>query len=401
MFRLCGVLIAITCLAQTGFVGAYEVPKDYQPPAGVTGAFEIPNDYEPPSTTKPLARDCPGQIHNVIFMIGDGMGIAQAALGRLALGEGKDSRLHLDRIPVNGIQFTFPDSASGLVTDSAASATALACGVKTENGALGMTPDGRSWASVAELAHARGMAVGLAVTSHLTDATPAGFSSHIASRKELDTIAAQQARTGYEVMLGGGMEYFESELDYLKSEGYAIATTRDELNDAPAGPIVGVFAEGGLEFKDAEPSLAEMTTEALERLAADPDGFFLMVEGSQIDWAGHANDEQYMVDRVLGFDAAVSVALDFAEKRSDTLLVITADHETGGLSLPAASDPSEPNPEWGATKHTSVPVPVYAYGPGALEFMGTYDNTFTSAKLARALRLVEFPACLNAAGRPK
>ena len=289
---------------------------------------------------------------NAILFVSDGTGPATITMARdFARAEEGRERLTLDSVLTGSIRTYATDSR---VTDSAAGATAFSTGVKTYNGAIAVDTLKRPLATVLEAAEARGMATGLVATSRLTHATPAAFAAHVPSRSMEDEIARQMLGHDIEVLLGGGRRHFRSEadggaradslnlLDAACAENYAVATDRAGFDSTHATPLLGLFAESHMNYEvdrdpAAQPSLAEMTTKALDLLAGNSDarenGFFLLVEGSRIDHAGHANDAAAHVREVLAYDEAVAAALDFARRDGRTLVVSTSDHETGGLSL--------------------------------------------------------------------
>ena len=336
-------------------------------------------------------------IKNVIFLIGDGTGIAQITSGQYAT-VGPDGLLNLQTMPVTG--FVKTHSSDNLITDSASGATAYSCGLKTYNGAIGVNPDKTPCKTILELAEEKGLSTGLVSTSSITHATPASFAAHVESRSMEDEIAAQFLNSGIEVLLGGGVEYFSSEeredsrdlVSEFREAGYQVLMNEDDLNNAESDRLLGLFAADGLEREQGEPSTAAMTSKALDVLSKNDDGFFLMVEGSQIDWGGHGNNSEYVINEVRDFDAAVKAALEFAQQDGETLVVLTADHETGGMTLQrqiAEGDSLEIY--WTTGYHTGTPVPLMAYGPGATAFMGWRDNTYVGKKLAEMLKLGELP----------
>lgn len=347
----------------------------------------------------PLVED--GPIKNIILLIGDGTGLAQITSGQLNL-VGADGYLHMQTMPVTGIVKTH--SSDNLITDSAAGATAYSCGVKTYNGAIGVTDDKKPCKTILEMAEEMGLATGLVATSSITHATPASYAAHVESRSMEDEIAAQMLESGADVLLGGGMEYFSSSEredsrdlvgDY-ESAGYEILTTRMELQNASSGKLLGLFSEDGMERNASEPLIADMTRKALDVLSTDDDGFFLMIEGSQIDWGGHGNDAEYVLEEVRDFDEAVKAALEFAQEDGETLVVLTADHETGGMTLnEQTEDGKGMEIYWTTGYHTGIPVPVMAYGPKAIEFTGWRDNTYIGIKLAELLGVGELPVILD------
>jgi alkaline phosphatase len=329
------------------------------------------------------AADSPPK--NVILLAGDGMGIGHITAARIA-GPGRDGRLAIDSMPVTGVVLTH--SANALVTDSAAAGTALATGHKTNNGTISQTPEGKPLVSLLKLAQTLGKAGGIISTKFITDATPAVFVSNAAKRSQRETIAKQTIESGAQVILGGGREDFLPRkdggarsdevnlLDEAKRLGYQVVQSREEMASANGGRILGLFAESSMTDGDSEPTLAEMTAKAISVLARNPKGFFLMSEGAKIDSEAHANNAEGVVREVLDFDKAVQTALEFAKKDKQTLVVVTADHDTGGLSVLEPSNDNQPfKAGWTTGGHTGNMVLVYAYGPGAVRFTGTHDNT--------------------------
>ncbi len=267
-------------------------------------------------------------VRNVILMIGDGMGVNQVTLARLIHG-----RLAMDDFPHTGLVLT--QSADSLVTDSAAGATALATGHKTNNFTVGQDPAGKPFESLAALAKRRGQSTGLVTTARLTDATPAPFAAHVANRKMEPEIANQLAASGVDVLMGGGAKFFPADVT-AKFAGYDIVRDSAALAAARGPKILGLFAPGHLPYvvdRTTEPSLTDMTRKALATLSRNPRGFFMMVEGERIDTAGHSSDAASVVNELLEFDATVAVAREFARTHPDTLVVVTADHATGGLAI--------------------------------------------------------------------
>jgi len=347
------------------------------------------------------------RVRNVILCIGDGMGINQVALARLT-AVGPEGKLHMERMPVSGLVRTH--SADDLVTDSAASNTALACGIKTDNGMVGMAPDEQPYCSILELARAQGMATGLVATSAITHATPASFGSHVKSRKMETTIAEHLIANRVNVLFGGGRRFFlpqsasdsarkddKNLIAEAKKAGYAYVETVGELRATRRPYMLGLFQVEALTTEPPEPSLEMLTREAIKTLrhahagsSTGNKGFFLMVEGSQIDWACHDNDADNMIRQTLLFDQAVAAAIDFALKDGRTLVIVTADHETGGLTFTKGKD-GRPQVHWSTKGHTGSPVPVYALGPGAKTFAGVQDNTEIAKKLAQLMNLRPFP----------
>lgn len=339
------------------------------------------------------------RVRNVIVFIGDGMGLGEiASTARKYLGRGKF--LELQKAPVTGLITTYPAEAD--ITDSAAGATALSGGYKTRNGMVGVSPDSVAHRTIMELAMENTMKTGLVVTSAITDATPAAFATHVPARKQQALIAEQLVHSTVNVMLGGGAEYFLPQADggersdgrdlfkEAAAIGYRVVGDSAGLQRIASGNVLGIFHKGGLP-RVPSPSLETMTLKALDLLKGGEHGFFLMVEGSQIDWGGHANNYDYMTQQLFQFDAAVKAGIAFAKTNGETLIVITADHETGGIALTSAAITGDSSDvTWTTGGHTSIPVPLFAYGPGAERFTGFMDNTDVPKTIAALLRF-KFP----------
>jgi alkaline phosphatase len=352
-----------------------------------------------------LVADQP--IKNVIFMIGDGTGIAQLYSGQLH-EVGSDGYLHAQRLPITGIVKTY--SEDNLITDSASGTTAYSCGIKTDNGVIAQDSEGNECVTLMELAQQAGMKTGLVATSGVTHATPASFATHIDSRNKYSEIAEQMVESEVDVILGGGLEYFipsdsagsnrEDQLNLLSSlrdQGYSVVLDRQAMVEEDSEQIVGLFSPSGMPSENRVPSLAEMTNKAVESLSSNENGFFLMVEGSQIDWGGHANETPYVVREVKDFDDAIGVVLTFAQENPGTLVIITADHETGGMTINGVNrENTIVDIAWTSTGHTGTPIPLMAYGPHAVEFSGWWDNTDIGKKVADLLGFENFPLILSA-----
>lgn len=328
---------------------------------------------------------------NVIYLIGDGMGIAHVHAARIAKG-GSGSRLAMDSMPITGLVTTY--SADSLVTDSAAAGTALATGIKTNNGTISLSPDGQSAKSILEAARDLGKSTGIVTTKAITDATPAVFASHVEDRGLQNEIAGQLVAARVDVLLGGGRAFFlpksaegserEDEIDLLdeaKVTGYTVVSTAGELSEAHSQKLLGLFALGNLTTQEPEPPLSQLAAKAIETLSVNKNGFFVMIEGGQIDSYAHGNDLDGMVRQLLEFDRAIAWSLEFAKKHGDTLVIVTTDHETGGLTL-LTDENGKFSPSWSTGDHSASPVLIYAYGPGSSNFSGVMDNTDVSKKIA-------------------
>jgi len=285
-----------------------------------------------------------GQPQNVVLLIADGFGPASATLGRAAKG----APLALDSVLVGAVETS---AADGRVTDSAASATAYACGTKTYRGAIAVDTTGAPCRTVLEAAGARGMATGLVTTGRVTDATPAAFAAHVVDRDGEDEVARQMASSGVDLLVGGGARFFAGRADAaptdaaplaeaMAADGWGVALDRAGYDALDALPAAVLLAPSHLAYEidrdgTDQPSLAEMTEKALDLLAAEAGGrgFFLVVEGNRIDDAAHRNDPAAHLGDVLAYDRAVAAALAWAARDGSTLVVSTADHEAGGLTL--------------------------------------------------------------------
>ncbi|UTR13583.1 alkaline phosphatase [Salipaludibacillus sp. LMS25] len=417
-----------------------------------TGAVTEGKDPDPPSKN---------EVDNVILFIADGYSAGYNVNYR-HYKEGGD--------PVwdsflTGMMTTH--SANNRITDSAAAGTAMATGMKTKNGFVGLNENGEKVQTILEAAHEAGKATGLVATSTITHATPAAFASHVDSRNNQTEIARQYMDNGtVDVLLGGGKDYFlpESEgghqdtrhlLKEAKTKGYEIIENREELLSSNSKHILGLFANDSMapdlhREETEQPSLADMTSSAIETLSQNEDGFFLMVEGSQIDWAGHANDAAWAMSDTAAFEEAVIEALAFAEEDEQTLVIVTSDHDTGGMTLGGyhshgtdveilrevtatgehmANQVNDDRSNvkkvieahtsltlsdeeivaieesdnvtlainhtishyagvgWTTTNHTGVEVPVYAYGKGTEHFQGLIDNTDLAKNIATVLNI--------------
>ena len=291
------------------------------------------------------------EIKNVIVLIGDGMGVSYTSAYRYLKNDPstkKAEKTVFDQYLV-GQQMTYPEDPAQNVTDSASAATAMSAGIKTYNNAIAVDNDGSEVKTVLEAAKEQGKATGLVATSEITHATPASFGSHDESRKNMNSIADDyydemvNGQHKVDVMLGGGVSNFvrndRNLTEEFKKAGYSYVTNKEELLKDTNKQVLGLFAPGGLPKmidRPAEtPSLEEMTNAAISRLSQDKDGFFLMIEGSQVDWAGHDNDIVGAMSEMEDFEKAYKAAIEFAKKDKHTLVVATADHSTGGYSIGA------------------------------------------------------------------
>ena len=316
------------------------------------------------------------EVKNVILLIGDGMGLAQSYAAYLA----NDKSLSIYTMPYTGLSIT--SCADREVTDSGAGGTAIATGHKANYKAIGLDENNISHPSLLKIAKQYGKSTAIVCSCDLTHATPAAFVANVKNRDLQEQIALSYLEEYCDIALGGGAERFTSKgrkdklnlIDSLAKRGYAIVYSEDELSKCESEKIFGLFAEGHLpEASKRGGVMQQYMLKALEQLDKNPNGFFMMLEGSRIDMEAHLNKYDAMVEETLDFDRCVAIALDFAKRKGNTLVVVTADHETGGLTLPAKG--SKTQDKWTTLNHTGVPVPIYSFGPGAENFTRVMQNT--------------------------
>lgn len=306
------------------------------------------------TTTTRAASANGGKPKNIIFMVSDGMNHGALALSRQfhlrsGMAETHWTRLYREKPVVRALVETF--SASSVVTDSAAAASAWGGGQRVNNGVLNVLPDGKHVKTIQQKLQEAKMKVGLVSTATITHATPAGFAVNMDKRGDESQIAEQYLDRRVDVLLGGGKKFFSEDLKKrYAAAGYAILEERKDLEKLPVEankPVLGTFNDSHMsysidrenipEISAVQPTLAEMTKAALARLSLASDGFFLLVEGARIDHTGHANDAAASVHEQYAFDQAIGVAADFAEKHPDTLVIISTDHGCGGIQMNGVS----------------------------------------------------------------
>ena len=351
---------------------------------------------------------------HIVLIIGDGTGLAQwsayNAKRTKDINSMDSAAVVFTDFPVIG--FSLTSSADAFITDSGAGATALATGKKANNYMIGMAADSTKPITISEIAHLQGKSTGIAVTCELTHATPASFFAHQPSRKLMNEIGADfitgmsphdlaelQERNGQtdvgsqfvkgsiDVALGGGRNYFDT--NALKNNGYAIGTGYEAMKQLQNQSRRVVFYDDqpfppkAHEGRNKEGMyLADASESVLTTMFLNPKGSFTMIEGSQVDWAGHENDSTYLMAEMEDFDVAIRRVIAMAKANKNTLVIVTADHETGGLSLTDWDKArSQPAMHFSTRHHTGIPVPVFAYGPGAELFSGAYQNTAIFTKI--------------------
>ena len=335
--------------------------------------------YETVSVKQPRGS----KVKNVIFMIGDGMGPGEVSVGWVANG----GALNMTGMPYAGYSNT--TCADRLITDSCAGGTALACGEKTKYGYIGLDKDGNPMESTLQWAKSCGWKTGVAVTCRINDATPADFCVHAPSRKDEEGIAAQYVDSNVDFISGGGLHFWTSRTDgrnlveEMKAKGYTYVDKLEDIAGAEGDKFLGLYGEYDLEPSlDRGPILLESTMKAIQMLD-NRKGFFLMVEGSQIDDYAHRNKVGQMCEELFDFDKTVGEVLKWAERDGRTLVIVTADHCTGGLTLLKGSiEEHTVRVNFSTGGHDGIVVPVFAYGPHAADFAGVHQN----AEIAQLVR---------------
>jgi alkaline phosphatase len=327
---------------------------------------------------------------NIILLISDGMGVGHITAGKITRG-----KINLERFSVMGLVTTH--SADRLITESAAAATALATGYKTNNRSISVSVDKEPLKTLFEYAKEQRKSIGVVVTSSVTHATPAAFMAHAEDRRRHADIAEQIVNSDIDVLIGGGWSYFvpaANQGSNRKDQKNLLATletrmplilTDDKLSVHPdTQKLAALLAPGALpKASDRDYSLSRLIQIAIHILSKNQNGFVLMVEGSQIDWAAHNHDQQNLIAELIDFDGAVGAGLDFAQTNRRTLIVVTADHETGGLAVHDGSIKNRQvvSTAFTTTGHTAAMVPLFAHGPGSGRFSGIQDN----ARVGQAL----------------
>ena len=329
---------------------------------------------------------------NVILIVGDGMGVPQVYASVVAERGNNSAFL---RFPYSGFSRTY--SRNKYRTDSAAGGTALTTGHKVDNYHVNWAPDSSRYNTIFDDAKAAGMSTGFVVTSSVLDATPASTYGHVPYRKMFDTLSLQMAQCQHSVMIGGGRKYFLpanrkdglAPLDTLAKRGYTVVGTLDSMTRYSGDRMVALLYE---DKPQASPSRGDMLTQgakkAIAMLSRNPKGFALMIEGSQIDWACHNNDTAYLRAELADFEQMLHAVIDYAQADGHTLVVVTADHETGGVTLPDGDIEKGQNEVkflWGS--HTGCMVPVFALGPGSQYFSGIQENIDIAEKIRWLMQL--------------
>ena len=319
-------------------------------------------------------------VKNVILLIGDGNGLAQISSALLS----NNNDLNLAQLKNMGLVKT--QAADDFTTDSAAGATAFATGEKTNNRALGVDPTGKPLRNIPDILGEFGFLSGIVTTDQLTGATPAAFYAHHPERDDWREIAAYLPKSNLDLFIGAGLDSFTGELEHLKNAGFILAENLEKLE----GDRVGYFAAQGSLPKKLDGRgdyLLKSTVLALDFFKRKNTPFFLMVEAANIDSGGHSNNTSTILSEMLDFDEAIGAVIQFADEHPGTLVLITADHETGGVSMPQGDTASNTvELAYHSDDHTGIMVPIFAYGAHADEFRGVYENTEVFHKMMKLLK---------------
>jgi len=325
---------------------------------------------------------------NIIFLIGDGTGLPQISAGNYV----NNNQTALEGFSYIGLSKTH--SNDNLVTDSAASATAMACGEKTNNKVIGKDAQNRPLKSVLELCQEKGYKTALLATSTIVHATPASFYAKVDSRYQYEAIANQLATSAVNYFIGGGQKFFvarEDNRNLIEEDStreYVNNLSEFEASEAAKIGFLTAYEDPIKKKENRKPELPAMLAATLTKFEADQAPFFVMVEGSQIDWGGHDNDISVVLSEFKEFDQTVQTALNFAKKNKNTLVVVTGDHETGGLVITGGNvAKGRVKTSFSTPGHSGIMVPVFSYGPTAEQFNGIYENTEIFHKMSASLRL--------------
>ena len=345
--------------------------------------YHVETPYQTVVVKQPKSK----KIKNVIFLIGDGMSMEAVTVGWTLNG----GRLNMDNFPVAGYSRTY--CTDKLITDSCAGGTALSSGAKTKYGYIGQDVDGNPFVTLLHEAQKKGKKTGLVVTCRINDATPADFVCHSPDRHLEAEIAAQYVGSGVDFIVGGGRQFWDEREDgrnlinEMKALGYNFVEKREDLANVHSGKLLGLFAPLDMDpVLDRGPVLEDSAMKAIE-LLDNKKGFFLMIEGSQIDDWAHRNKVGHMAEELFDFDKCIGKVLEFAEKDGHTLVIVTADHGTGGLTLVGGSLEDRSVKVHFSTKgHHGIVVPVFAWGPHAEDFGGVMENAELSNRIRKLIK---------------
>lgn len=330
---------------------------------------------------------------NIIFLIGDGMGIGQLSAGTYS----NNNTSYLEKFPITGLHK--PSCSNKLITDSAAAATAFACGQKTYYNAIGVDKDSMPLQTILEEAELKNMVTGLIATSTIVHATPASFIAHNESRRNYEEIAEDFLKTEIDYFVGGGKKFFDRRekdnrnlIEEFREKSYLMGDYLEEFSEfkktIEGHDKVGYLTadESPLPYAQGRDYLIDASMTGITFLKnQSTDGFFIMIEGSQIDWGGHANNANYIITEFLEFNELIGQVLEWAIKDQETLVLVTADHETGGFTVEKESTLDSLKTSFTSIDHSGDFIPVFAYGPGSELFSGLYENTEIYHRIRKSL----------------
>lgn len=328
------------------------------------------------------------KVKNVILMIGDGMGMTQVSTAWVA----NKGKLYFDNFRYIG--FSRTTAANKLITDSGASATAMATGKKTKYHAVGVDTLGNDLPTLTDLARAKGLATGLVVSCSLTDATPASFAANNIDREEEEELATDFLHSEVDVLFGGGRHFFNNRKDNrnllkeMEQKGYQVMTSAADFMATNKRKVMAVVEDGQIAVAPRRGDVFQNAAIKALDLLNNKNGFFAMLEGSRIDDMGHGNNLPGVMEEVMDFDKTIGKVLKWAQEDGETLVIVTADHETGGFTLlDGNKETGTVSGQFSTGGHSGVWVPVYAWGPQAELFTGMYENTEIFTKIAALLNL--------------
>jgi len=364
---------------------AYNLKAQYDDKKEDKLSFTVENPYQTVHVNPVKGK----KVKNVILMIGDGMGLNQISMAWVA----NHGKLNLDNFKQTGLSRTY--AANKLITDSGAAGTAMATGKKTNYHSVGVDVNGNPLPSLTDLAHEKGLSTAIVVTCGLTDATPATFCANNADRDLEEEIAANFLDCNVDFLFGGGRDKFTKRrdgrnlMDEMELKGYHSTKTWDETKSISSGKVFAVIEDGQLPYAGERGDIWQQASmRAIDFVSQNKKGFFAMLEGSRIDDCGHFHDVPSLMGEIFDFDKTIGKVLQWAEKDGQTLVIVLADHETGGLTL-LDGDIQKGNVEgnYSTGGHSGIIIPVFAYGPQADKFVGVYENTEVFSKIAEILKL--------------
>jgi alkaline phosphatase len=369
------------------FCFSFTVSAQYQQATDTKEKLSFTN--EKPYSTVKVNQVKGKKVKNVILMIGDGMGMTQISTAWVA----NHGALNIDNFPVIGLSRTY--AANKLITDSGASGTAMAAGKKTNYHSVGVDVQGNPLPSITDLASEKGLSTGIVVTCNLSDATPSAFCAKNPDRDKEEDIAEGYLNCNVDFIFGGGRDQFIHRTDKrdlmseMQQKGYQVTRTWAETEKIVSGKVFAVLEDGQLPLAPVRGELWQQASiKALDMLSQNKKGFFVMLEGSRIDDCGHWNDIPALMNEVFDFDQTIGKVLQWAEKDGETLVIVLADHETGGLTLLDGDiGTGSVKGSYSTGGHSGIHVPVYAYGPKAQQFAGIYENTEIFQKIVTILDL--------------